>query len=378
MRILHLVETGERAGGVERYLEALLAEQTPGLQHAVITSAGECEWAGRWPSATWPWLAPHGGAGEPPPLPGDVWLMHSVPASAALQKLAASYRVALFVHDHRFWCPSGTRYHAAPARVCTIEAGDGPCMMRYHALRCGSLRPGNTRDGFVRAREGRAALSRVKCVVAASNFMASEARRHGARAVTVVPLPVPQPLVPGAGSPRANTILLVGRLTQLKGVLPLLEAFRHVRSGARLRIAGDGNARGEAEAAVARHPRREAIELMGALGPEQLAAAYQEAAVVVVPSLWPEPFGLVGIEALAAGRPVVTSGRGGVADWAREELGVLTANPDNPQRFAAALDRVLAEPEWLARSGGAGAAWVAERHGMAAHRRALAGALEEA
>jgi glycosyltransferase involved in cell wall biosynthesis len=56
-----------------------------------------------------------------------------------------------------------------------------------------------------------------------------------------------------------------------------------------------------------------------------------------------------------------------MADWAREDLGVLRVPPAQPAALAAALDRALAEPAWTARARGAGAGWVRERHSIAAH-----------
>ena len=49
----------------------------------------------------------------------------------------------------------------------------------------------------------------------------------------------------------------------------------------------------------------ERVRFRGWLAPEELAREFADASVVVIPSLWPEPFGLVGIEGFAAGRPAV-------------------------------------------------------------------------
>ena len=53
-----------------------------------------------------------------------------------------------------------------------------------------------------------------------------------------------------------------------------------------------------------------------------------------MPSLWPEPFGLVGIEALAAGRPVVASATGGIGDWLEDGVGGLMVPPGDPGALA--------------------------------------------
>ena len=140
-------------------------------------------------------------------------------------------------------------------------------------------------------------------------------------------------------------------------------------------LAGGGILERRVAEVVAVHPRRDRITLAGQLSDAALRALFAEARVIAVPSVWPEPFGLVGIEALAWGRPVVSSGAGGSADWSREELGVIIANPFNPDAFAAALDRALTEAMWAERARAAGTEWVRRRHGVDSHVAALTTAL---
>jgi glycosyltransferase involved in cell wall biosynthesis len=91
-----------------------------------------------------------------------------------------------------------------------------------------------------------------------------------------------------------------------------------------------------------------------------LDRAYERAQIVVVPSHWPEPFGLVGIEAMARGRPVVATATGGIPEWLADgETGILVEPGD-----AGALTRALAglrgDPGRCARMGERGVAHVAE------------------
>lgn len=384
MKVAHFVEQGAVVGGVERYLADFLAADSPGLSHCVVLSEGtRCEFAGRWPASTLHWSAE---TGQRPPAVADlaaalaaleaVCLMHYPPSRRTLEAARlAAVPMAVFCHDHRWWCASGSRYHGRTRTICAIRGSTGACALRYHALRCGGLRPGPMVHGLARAAAGRAALAHAGAVLAASRFMADEAALHGAppARTRVVPLPTALAGRPPAPAPSgaAPTVLFASRLTPEKGVATLLEAFARMRAGAVLEVAGAGIAAARTARAVAGHPRADRIRLLGHLEDTAMHEAYARAAVVVVPSLWPEPFGLVGIEALALGRPVVATGVGGTAEWARAELGVATVPPGRAVELAAALDGVLGDPGWAARARDAGAPWVRARHSPAAHAAAL-------
>ena len=92
---------------------------------------------------------------------------------------------------------------------------------------------------------------------------------------------------------------------------------------------------------------------------------------MVVPSIWPEPFGLVGIEALAAGRPVVASATGGIVDWLQDGVNGLAVAPGSPRALASALNELLADPARQQTMGAAGKRMVAERFTPERHVSAL-------
>jgi len=72
-------------------------------------------------------------------------------------------------------------------------------------------------------------------------------------------------------------------------------------------------------------------------------AVLSRSRVAVVPSLWPEPFGLVGPESMACGTPVVASGRGGISDWLEDGRNGLRADPSTSGAICAALFRLFSD-----------------------------------
>ena len=380
MRLIHFVLQGRAVGGLEQLLADVLAADAPGIEHAVVLHEGErCEFAGRWPVRTAQWSA----EGEADPsavlaaldsLGSGSPIFHAPPHPAVTARLTAhGSPLTVFCHGHEWWCASGSRYYAHASQPCGIQASTAACTLRYHALGCGSLRLGNMVRGLGRAQSGRAALAAADTVCVLSAFMGREAERHGARSGRVRVIPAPTALA-GVGVrplPTEPRVLFASRLTREKGVETLLHAFEWVGLGIALDIAGTGIAAGHTAQRLRRHPAKSRIRLLGQLDRPALLDALARASVVVVPSVWPEPYGIVGIEALALGRPVVASDAGGMSEWAREELGVLTVPAGDPHRLAAAIQRAVDEPLWRDRAAGAGATWVAQHHRPQATAAAL-------
>ena len=128
----------------------------------------------------------------------------------------------------------------------------------------------------------------------------------------------------------------------------------------------------QAEAAAAR-PERLTVDVRGWLTGSERDTALARADLLLVPSLWPEPFGLVGIEAAAAGVPAVAFGVGGIEDWLVDGVTgrVVPAGGDGRHaRFAAAILSILQDPVTLGRMRTA-AEVRARQFTMAAHLGAL-------
>jgi glycosyltransferase involved in cell wall biosynthesis len=111
----------------------------------------------------------------------------------------------------------------------------------------------------------------------------------------------------------SHSFLFAGRVAEDKGIPLLLDAWRaaEVPNGTRLRIVGDGHLRDMVAAAAASDAR---IEWLGQVPPAETRRLMGEARCIVVPSRWEEPFGRSAAEAMARGRPVITTGLGGLGE----------------------------------------------------------------
>jgi glycosyltransferase involved in cell wall biosynthesis len=150
--------------------------------------------------------------------------------------------------------------------------------------------------------------------------------------------------------PREPFILFVGALGEHKGLNLLIDAHRRMRTCAPLVLIG--SARSES-LDLAGTPGRPVIVRTGVPHP-QIMASFAAASAAVTPSRWQEPLGLVAIEAMAAGTPVVATRVGALPEVVEHGQTGVVVDAGDPAALAEALDRLLADPDLRRRYGAAG------------------------
>jgi len=140
-------------------------------------------------------------------------------------------------------------------------------------------------------------------------------------------------------------LLYAGRVDPRKGIATAVEALVHLPDEAKLRVIGSGDERHAAELT----DRVEALGLTARVTFEpvrdraRLADGYAAADVTLFPVEWQEPWGLVPLESMAAGRPVVATGRGGSGEYLRGGENCLLFAPGDPRALADAVRRLASD-----------------------------------
>jgi glycosyltransferase involved in cell wall biosynthesis len=141
-------------------------------------------------------------------------------------------------------------------------------------------------------------------------------------------------------------LLYVGRLDALKGVDTLLRALTLLPPEVTLECFGRGADHERARLRALAQSLGVATRVeFGSLERNELAARYRAADAVVFPSEWPEPFGLVPLEAMACGTPVVASGVGGSGEFLRDGENCVRFKPRDEHALAGAITRLLRDPD---------------------------------
>ncbi len=390
MRILVATWHAQVVGGAERYLQATIpALRRAGHEVALIVERDAAE--GTEPVDDRPSLASvdHGGAaaaiGAARAFAPDVVWVHGLASPALEAAVIALAPAELFAHNYYGTCGTGTKRFAVPRwEPCTRRLG-AACLAITYTRRCAGLDPAQVWSTYRRQQARHALLSRYTRIMVASRHMASEMQAHVADPGRIVTLPLPltgaTPLpVPPDHSEPAGPVVLLARLTAEKGADHLLRAThaaeRALGRRVPLRIVGDGPElpglrRLAADLGVI-------AEFTGWMPGAERLTHLRGAALLAMPSLWPEPFGLAGIEAGALGVPAVGYALGGIPEWLRAgESGEIAPSPPSADRLGDAMVRALRDPAHHLRL--ARGAWqVAQEHDMERHLAVLMPALNAA
>lgn len=302
----------------------------------------------------------HVDAGPPCALPKDELLPHM---GAFAVELEADWRAQRpdVVHSH-FWMSGHAALRAAdPLRL--------PMAHTFHALGVVKRRHQGEKDTSPSARESieRAVLRRAGRIVATCTDEAFELMRLGEprRSPAVVPCGVDlqrfRPDVAPESVPEGlRRLVVVGRLVERKGVGNVIAALADLPRTELVVVGGPPAAHLEADpqarrlrALAVEHAVGDRVFLRGEIARDDLPALLRSAdAVVCAP--WYEPFGIVPLEAMACGVPVVATAVGGLVDTVVDGLTGAHVPPRDPERLAAALRALLDDPARRWRMGVAG------------------------
>jgi glycosyltransferase involved in cell wall biosynthesis len=348
-------------GGAERYWETVL----PALANRGLTVrllARELPPSARFGEAVTaraiPWADEDGGANadaaravaaELREHPPDVVVTASVFDAAVLDAVRANaLRWVARIHDHRAFCPTGDRVYPQFEAPCSAPMGAacrGASLVRgcVHGPRASSFRRIAERESL------RDRIARADIVLVSSDHMRTTCVANGISAgrIEITPPPLPDAAFAAtpAARPAARTLLFASRLTPRKGLRSLIGALAKLPANERpaLVVAGEGEAEERDARSQAAHDGV-AVDWRGRLSAGELRTAIDASDAVAVPSLWPEPFGLVGIEAQARGRPAVAYEVGGISDWI-SGAGISVRRGDETA-LASAIRAILDERTW--------------------------------
>jgi glycosyltransferase involved in cell wall biosynthesis len=339
-------------GGVKTYVESLLDYQMPGVSDRVIYSLRDVE------QSQFKLLHLHGGD--------------------SLGELRGECPVIFTLHNHNAYCPSGTKYLAANKSCCDRQMSYLGCTWGHLVDGCGSRRPHKIRQNLQRAHQELETLKQLKIpVIANSDHVRGQLIKNGLSPEQAVTLRYGIPLPKTSADPLTQAthqnqrILFVGRIVPDKGLDWLLQALKLTDRQIHLDIAGEGWARTRLENLAEKLGVTDRITWHGWCDGEKLDALYQQSFALIFPSLWPEPAGIVTLEAYARYRPVIASAVGGIPEHVQDgETGILVPQSDI-KTLAAAITELAANFQKCRCMGEKGNEWFLEEFTIDTHVKRL-------
>jgi glycosyltransferase involved in cell wall biosynthesis len=296
----------------------------------------------------------------------DAIYVHKMADLSVIEALVSCGRpLVRMVHDHDLYCMRSYKYNPLTRNICTRAASP------YCIFPCGAVLARN-RDGGLpfkwvsyRAKQKELALNRqFQRMIVATDYMRDElVRNHFDSARIEIHAPVPRAVESGGQSSFSdrNLILYTGQIIRGKGVDVLLQALGQVRVPFECMIFGDGSARAQCEALNRELGLSDRVFFKGYVAQQELQAHFRDASLAVMSSVWPEPFGAAGLEAMRHGLPVVAFDAGGIKEWLVDgKNGFLIPWMDRAA-FAARVEELLRDKALARRLGEQGRQFAREK-----------------
>lgn len=260
-----------------------------------------------------------------------------------------------YAHNYDGLCATGAKFHRRPTAVsCTRSMGAG-CVAINWTRGCGMPNPWGFGASFLRQLDRAKLMRQYVLIMVASRHMEAALAEHlgSDKAVRVVGYPLFSESVatPSVRPEPPSRILMAARMTSAKGGDLLLHATaitqRELARRLDVTVCGDGPALD-----ALRRQARElglAVTFTGWVNANERQRLLDMTDLLVVPSVWPEPFGMIGIEAAARAVPAVAFAVGGIADWLSPGVHgeVAPGAPPTQEGLASAMVRALGRREHL-------------------------------
>ncbi|MDB4433033.1 glycosyltransferase family 4 protein [Akkermansiaceae bacterium] len=353
MNIIHINDKLTVSGGVEVYISQVqgclnnrgiesdwVAIERIGKDLRIKTENVDLVWEGPLSRFNESPLARHPARGQ------IVFHVHSFSEPAILKALIKIAPVVRKMADPRVFCPGQGKYWAKTETICSVPMGLH-CFRHAYTQNCCNRRPDRMLQQYRNSRfEIKYAAPRYFKLLANSTYTKREALKVGISSdrIEILHNFTPKTKPPTWQETSQLRLLYIGRLSRTKGVQYMLPAFQRVLSkfsDVVLDLIGAGHDEALFKNQAKKMGVDASVNFLGWGGRVEIDQAIGASDIVLFPSVYPEAFGIVGIEAMMRGKPVVGFDVGGVKDWLRHgETGLLVPVKDT-QGFADAVIRVL-------------------------------------
>jgi glycosyltransferase involved in cell wall biosynthesis len=284
----------------------------------------------------------------------SVVFVHKIASEDLLKRLQSMFKTVFFIHDHDYYCFRRHKYFPVVRKNCICPNNFIYCSMCSGMVNkvFGKIRPINIFQkqkmfNLVKKADHFIVLSdHMKNNLTINKFQESKITK-------IYPIKTVSE-TKNENNQQSLNILYAGQIIRGKGFDLLLEAVSKIHMPFHLDVIGKGDDEKNINNLVEKYGLKDKITFHGWVN--NAADYFRNASVVVFPSRWQEPFGLVGIEAFSHKRPVVAFNVGGVSEWLKDGANGYLIEPFDTSEMAEKIEELLKSPEKAQKMGEAGAA----------------------
>lgn len=351
---LHLNESGALTGGAERYLIALhQALEHSGNPAILVFGRNEPDTYALFgksmiidgiDSPTAPASSVEIFLGLLERESPDLIHFHNLTNSALMTKMASSQTSLKTVHDSRLFCP--LEFHLQKDNSLCREAAGPDCLICMNEFDLNSQEASEKLSQTLAEIE---AAKKIGLLLTPSNYIREQLLLNGFNEAKILVLPpflLNEPdIEPAVAAPETTDLLFVGRIVHSKGLHLLLESMASLPENTTLTVVGDGpDLEFNKKLAVALN-LQDQITFAGWQPAAGLNQYYHQSRMLIVPSMGPEAFGLVGLEAMALAKPIVAFDSGGINQWLNDGVNGFLVPRGDTQTLTARMSQLLSDQE---------------------------------
>ena len=357
MRILHINDYLAAKGGVETYLLSVIPEVTnKGFECHVAFGKGVLGKIKN--SHILPEISKASIKEEPAvkknldliinKINPELIHLHGIHNLSVFKTCLQKRPVVLTCHDYRTICPVSNLFYKRTKKICTRVCGPMciPITLLFH---CMTPRPRYAYYFYRRCRWIMNNAKRFACTIAPSNDAIQRFIRAGFSTDKITVNPYFCSLEPSKMTrpfPSQPLITFIGRASETKGWEFFIEALGKLPKTVQGLIVGNfDGAHKKLKAIGKRYRCSDRLEIMSWATKDQIKKIFEKTSVFIFPSLWPETLGIVGLEALACGVPVVASDVGGVREWLEDGKNGFLVPPKSGKSIAEAALKLIEDKE---------------------------------
>lgn len=278
------------------------------------------------------------------------------------------------------YCGGTDKYLYTSGKECHFRLGFGCLPIAYYE-NCMSRHPRRSLEIISIKKKSIQSLQHTSKVVVPSERSKAILMHEGVRAdkIEVIPLFAFRSDEPPQPYPQNSAqVLFLGRLRPYKGVSYLLRAFQKIKAHACLLIVGDGEERAKLENLSAKLGITNRVRFLGNRPHAEINSLLDSCSILAVPSIYPDSFPTVGLEAMARARPVVGFSIGGIPEWLTNGKTGFLVKAQDVNSLAEKLDYLLNHPEIAEKMGAEGKRVSDEKFTEVPHMKMMSRLYQEA